>query len=64
MAIVRRPVPPGEEDIDLMVREAVRLSGGLDTLVSAGDSVIIKPNLLAPATPEQWRTQHTQGPRS
>jgi len=56
VAIVRTPVPPGDEDVDRMVREAVRLSGGLDGLVSAGDTIIIKPNLLAPASPGQGAT--------
>ncbi len=56
MAIVRTTVPPGEEDVDRMVREAVRLSGGLKDLVACGATVIIKPNLVAPAAPERGAT--------
>ena len=56
VAIVRRPTPPSDEDVDLMVREAVRLSGGLQDLISRGATVIIKPNLLAPAGPERGAT--------
>ena len=34
------------------VRQAIDLSGGLDDLVKAGDLVLIKPNVLAPASPD------------
>lgn len=35
------------DDIDRAVREAVRLSGGLDPLITASSRVLVKPNLWA-----------------
>jgi uncharacterized protein (DUF362 family) len=34
-------------DIDHMVREAVTMAGGFDTLIHEGDRVVIKPNVIA-----------------
>ncbi len=34
--------------IETMVRQAVTLAGGLDDIVSPGDTVVIKPNLVQP----------------
>jgi uncharacterized protein (DUF362 family) len=56
VAIVKGEQDPNESQIDALVRKAVALSGGLDDLVSPGDTVIIKPNLLAPASPSQGAT--------
>lgn len=52
ISIVRTPPAPGAVQIESAVREAVRLAGGLQELVRAGDTVLIKPNLIAaPAHP-------------
>jgi uncharacterized protein (DUF362 family) len=34
-------------DIDSMIRVAVNVAGGFDTLISEGDMVVIKPNVIA-----------------
>ncbi|MCL5045458.1 MAG: DUF362 domain-containing protein [Actinobacteria bacterium] len=47
VAIVRTGRGPGEAEISRAVREAVRLAGGLDGLFKPGDTVLIKPNLVA-----------------
>jgi len=39
-------------DIESMVRQAVRLTGGLEDLIEAGDVVVIKPNLVLDESPE------------
>jgi len=39
-------------DIELMVRQAIELAGGISNIVSNGDYVVLKPNLVAlPPTP-------------
>jgi uncharacterized protein (DUF362 family) len=35
------------EDIDVMIRKAVAMAGGFDTLIHEGDRVVIKPNVIA-----------------
>jgi len=49
VSIVKGPEQPTEPDINRMVRKAVALAGGLKDIISPGDSVIIKPNLVYPA---------------
>jgi uncharacterized protein (DUF362 family) len=56
VAIVRDLRPLSGNDVDEMVREVVRLTGGLKDLVQAGATVVIKPNLVAPAKPERGAT--------
>ncbi|MCK5213178.1 MAG: DUF362 domain-containing protein, partial [Dehalococcoidia bacterium] len=56
VAIVKGPKSPTDNDIDRMVREAVTLAGGLKDIVPPGATVIIKPNLVAPATPDKGAT--------
>ena len=56
VAVVKCSSSPDEDDIDRTVREAVRLSGGLEDLISKGATVIIKPNLVAPASPARGAT--------
>jgi uncharacterized protein (DUF362 family) len=36
-----------EEDVRSMVREAVELAGGLEDIVSDGDTVVLKPNFMS-----------------
>ena len=45
------PVPDAE--VETAVRQAVALAGGLDALVNAGDTVVIKPNLVWNAPPDE-----------
>jgi len=47
VAIVRTGQRPNREEIDRAVREAVAMAGGLEGIVSPGDLVLIKPNLVA-----------------
>lgn len=35
------------EDLDQMIRHAVELAGGFDTLIHDGDLVVVKPNVIA-----------------
>lgn len=56
VAIVRDLRPLSDNDVNEMVREVVRLTGGLKDLVRAGATVVIKPNLVAPARPERGAT--------
>ena len=56
VAIVKGPDKPNENEIDSMVRKAIELAGGLASLVSRGDTVIIKPNLVYPMAPETGAT--------
>ena len=53
VSIVRGGKNPLEREIDLMVRRAIQLAGGLDDIVSSGDLVLIKPNLVVPASPKE-----------
>ena len=53
VSIARGGKNPQEKEIDLMVRRAVELAGGLDDIVSSGDLVLIKPNLVVPASPKE-----------
>ena len=47
VAISKTQAEPDDEGVEACVREAVALSGGLDGIVSQGDLVLIKPNLVA-----------------
>jgi len=53
VSIARGGKNPQEKEIDLMVKRAVELAGGLDDIVSSGDLVLIKPNLVVPASPKE-----------
>lgn len=56
VAIVKGSAKADEKEIASLVRKAVELAGGLSGLVKAGDTVIIKPNLVYPMTPESGGT--------
>jgi uncharacterized protein (DUF362 family) len=56
VSIVKGTVKPEQKDIDQQVAKAVDLAGGLTGLFSKGDTVIIKPNLVYPMTPESGGT--------
>lgn len=48
---VSRSVNPGYEHIEEMVRKAVELQGGLDSVISKGDKVMLKVNLVGGNSP-------------
>ena len=56
VAIVKGPISPTDADTDKMVREAVGLADGLNGIVRPRATIIIKPNLVAPATPDKGAT--------
>ncbi len=51
VAIVKTPVKPSEREIDIAVRKAIELSGSLSDIISPGDTVLIKPNLVTARPP-------------
>ncbi len=51
-------------DVKSSVREIVDSLGGIEKFVKRGDSVLLKPNMLAPAKPEQAVTTHPAVVRS
>jgi len=46
------------EVVEAAVRQAVNLLGGMSAMVSAGERVLIKPNLLLPTPPKRAVTTH------
>jgi len=48
------PVPDAE--IETLVRQAVALAGGLDSIIEQGDTVVIKPNVVWGADPDEGYT--------
>jgi uncharacterized protein (DUF362 family) len=56
VSIVKGSVRPGGEEIDASVRKAIDLAGGLNEIISRGDKVIIKPNLISDQPPEAGTT--------
>ena len=56
VAVVKNTAPLSDAEVDRMVRDVVRLTGGLDSLVQPGAMVVIKPNLVAPVATERGAT--------
>jgi uncharacterized repeat protein (TIGR01451 family) len=57
VAVVRAsgwPVPDAE--VEALVRQAVAQAGGLESVIAPGDTVVIKPNLVWGAPPEEGYT--------
>jgi len=52
VSIVKTAIEPEYEVLREAVRQAIDWCGGLDDLIEAGDLVLIKPNVLAAATPD------------
>lgn len=46
VSVVKGRKNPGAGDIDDIVAHAIELLGGIETVVAAGDTVLIKPNVL------------------
>jgi len=56
VAIVKGPKQPAAPDIERMVRKAIILAGGIKDIISPGDRVIIKPNLVSSLPAETGAT--------
>jgi uncharacterized protein (DUF362 family) len=57
VSIVRSDAWPSDAEVEAMVREAVRLAGGLESVIHPGDVVVIKPNLVQDVPPDRgWVT--------
>jgi len=56
VSIVKGPEKPSEEEINTSVREAIDLVGGLADIVSKGDTVLIKPNVVNASHPDTGAT--------
>lgn len=56
VAVVKSPEKPGENEIEITVRKAAELAGGLIDIIKRGDVVIIKPNLVTAKPPETGAT--------
>ena len=48
--------PVSDAEVETLVRQAVALAGGLDGIVSADDTVVVKPNLVWGAAPDEGCT--------
>ncbi len=46
------------DEVEEAIREAVRLLGGISSLIRPGERVLIKPNMLHPAAPDRAITTH------
>jgi uncharacterized repeat protein (TIGR01451 family) len=52
--------PASDAEVEALVRQVVSQAGGLETIISPGDVVVVKPNLVLGAAPEEG---HTTDPR-
>ncbi len=50
----------GHEELDVAVRRAVGLVGGMGDKITPGSKVLVKPNMLAPKSPEAAVTTHPE----
>jgi len=48
--------PVSDAEVEALVREAVAMAGGLGGIIAPGDTVVVKPNLVQAATPDQGYT--------
>lgn len=51
VSIIKSELPVTQNDIGVMVKEAIDLVGGIGQFVKSGDTVVIKPNIFAPYPP-------------
>ncbi len=56
VAITKTQQQPDGQQIEAAVRRAVNLAGGLAGIIGSGNTVVIKPNLVAPKPPESGAT--------
>jgi len=47
VSVVKGSTKPGNKELDAHVRKAIEMAGGLGDVVKKGDTVIIKPNIVA-----------------
>jgi len=60
VSVVKGSTKPIDKELDAHVRKAIELAGGLKNIVKQGDTVVIKPNIVAPLVHE---TAATTDPR-
>jgi len=48
--------PISDPEVEALVREAVTLAGGVDSIIGPGETVVVKPNLVWGAAPEEGYT--------
>ncbi len=61
VAVVQATHPPVTDiEVEALVRQAVALAGGLDHIIQPGNTVLVKPNLVWGAAPDEG---HTTDPR-
>ena len=54
VAVVQAPSwPASDAEVETTVRQAVALAGGLDEMIHDGDTVVVKPNLVWNAPPDE-----------
>jgi hypothetical protein len=57
VGMVRSDAWLSDAEVEAMVREAVQLAGGLESVIHPGDVVVIKPNLVQDVHPDRgWVT--------
>ncbi len=55
VGIVHSDAWPSDAAVETMVREAVQLAGGLESVIHPGDVVVVKPNLVQDVYPDGGR---------
>jgi len=60
VSVVKGSTEPSDKELDAHVRKAIEMAGGLKNIVKKGDTVVIKPNIVAPLAHE---TAATTDPR-
>ena len=48
--------PVSDAEVETLVRQTVALAGGLESIIESGDTVVIKPNLVWDAAPDEGYT--------
>ena len=56
VSVVKGPNKPSEKEVDTSVRKAIGLVGGLTDIISSGDIVLIKPNIVRASHPDTGAT--------
>ncbi len=56
VSIVKGSRKPSEKEVDASVRKAIDLVGGLADIISSGDTVLIKPNVVNASHPDTGAT--------
>jgi uncharacterized protein (DUF362 family) len=56
VSVVKGSKKPSGKEVDASVKKAIGLAGGLTDLISSGDTVVIKPNVVAAIHPDTGTT--------